>query len=173
MKAQFNQPHVQNPPAGPQTVLVSQNEIANIACQWVKPLNMPEFVECRVILKSPLFAPGQFGMPGRGRVRFVAHGAPGSWHWMLHPFNPVGPAHPESPVLTVQSQVPVETAFTLLWKPMTPGRPNGLQFEILADRQEGQMITHVVSWTGPELWPTFVNLVPASPRNRLFMRPQP
>lgn len=173
MKAQFNQPSVQNPPPGPQTVLVSQNEIANIACRWVTVPGLNDAVECRVVLKSPLFAPGQYGLPGRGRIRFVALGGPGTWHWALNPFGPVGPAQPESPVLTVQSQVPVETAFTLLWKPMAAGRPNGLQFEILADRQEGQAITHVVSWTGPELWPTFVNLVPAAPRNRLFMRPQP
>ncbi len=157
-------PPVENP-----QVAVSQNLISVLDCRWRTDGPLGDVVECRVIMGPSQFAPGQPGQAAQGGVRFVAN-RPGAWHLATAPF-PQTTLNASSPFLTSQAHLTPQQAFSLLWKPSGPGRPQGLEFEIHAERREGQKITHYASWTGPDRWPASVRLAPAQGRTLLLMRP--
>lgn len=157
------------PPVANPQVAVSQNAIAALDCRWRSDGPLGDVVECRVIMGPSQFAPSQPGQPAQGSIRFVAN-RPGAWYFPVSPF-PQAALAASSPPLTSRVNVPHHQAFSLLWKPSTPGHPQGLEFEIHAEQISGQKVISFASWTGPDRWPT-VRLVSKPGRTFLLMRPE-
>lgn len=162
----FPKPPTPQPVIGP-AVATSANKISVLDCRWRSDGPLGDVVECRVIMGEPRFAPGVPGQPAQGSIRFVAN-RQGAWYFPIAPFQQAGLA-PASPRLMSRANVPHQQAFSLLWKPSTVGRPQGLEFEIHAERLEYQKVTHFAAWTGPER--PFVRLVSTPGGTVLLMRP--